>query len=601
MPSVLEPQPSFPTPVQPPPPPPPPPTQPSYITDPNSLRNQVRNGLIAEENAKRAQQGRPPMSAAEAEQYLADFAKHDTSIPDDGSWWEQAANKAWSLTPLGMAAKAAGINSGADLANFLGVGKTDTTALNTDIADTRRMSTDLRGQFENYTGRSAPGVYAPGTGDTHQAGTGLVGTAPTVGATAVGQGRDALASRVGATPAPGSAHVGAVPLATAGRAAAADPVAAARLGTNPAATAVGAQAATFDTADQAATRTGQQQLTHELQETAAGRGGPSAAELMLKKNAEEGAARQFGLATARAHGGNVGLSLRDAANNSANLQAKAGQDAGILRAQEIERARAQLGQQLGQTREQDIGVAGQKAGLVQQANLTNAQLGTQTTLANLGERGTNIRTQAQLEQEAQQKAAEREQAANLLNAQMGTQVGIANMGEQGENARTQAQLTQDAQQKAAERDLAARTTNATLGTQVSVQNAQQDLQRLLEQARLDQQRGITNATLQEQIAIKQAELDQATAQFNAGEQNKTDQFNAQQQLQAQIQTVDAELRSRGLDDAQRKAYLDAWLQAQGLVIQGDTGIMGVQQQDASNRRQLVGGILQQGGALAAGA
>lgn len=131
------------------------------------------------------------------------------------------------------------------------------------------------------------------------------------------------------------------------------------------------QAAQMDQGQSAEMRAGQQDLINMLGARARGEG-PSIAEMQLRQGTDRTIAGAQALAASQA-GVNPALALRgtQAAATQANLQTS--QQQALLRAQEMEAARGQLGQQLGAVRGQDIGVAQQNlAAQMQQQQMNDA-------------------------------------------------------------------------------------------------------------------------------------------------------------------------------------------------------------------------------------
>jgi hypothetical protein len=127
--------------------------------------------------------------------------------------------------------------------------------------------------------------------------------------------------------------------------------------------------ATIDQSQQAQFRQGQQQLVSQLQAAAAGQG-PSVAQGQLKQATDRNMAQALSMAAAtNPYGGGSGL--RQVAAQRAAAGQQAASDSSLLRAQEQQAAQNQLGQVLAGARGQDIGLASEQAGLLQQAGLAN--------------------------------------------------------------------------------------------------------------------------------------------------------------------------------------------------------------------------------------
>jgi hypothetical protein len=132
------------------------------------------------------------------------------------------------------------------------------------------------------------------------------------------------------------------------------------------------QAATIDQSQANQFRNQQKDLTQALADRAAGRGGPSLAEMQMRRGLDTSIASQRAQA-ASARGLSPGMAQRLAANNIAQAQQATNADATMLRASEQQQAQGMLGNVLAGARGQDLGVAGQQAGFQQQAGLANQQ------------------------------------------------------------------------------------------------------------------------------------------------------------------------------------------------------------------------------------
>lgn len=116
--------------------------------------------------------------------------------------------------------------------------------------------------------------------------------------------------------------------------------------------------------------------------------GPSAASLQMREAMDRAAGAQASAAAgAGGRGVNAGAAYRNAANNTAAVQAQGARDTGLMRVQEQLGATNQLGQVVGQARGQDEGNNQFNAGQNNATNLANLQ----AKLTSLG-----INTDAQL-------------------------------------------------------------------------------------------------------------------------------------------------------------------------------------------------------------
>lgn len=133
---------------------------------------------------------------------------------------------------------------------------------------------------------------------------------------------------------------------------------------------------------------------------------PSVAQLQLGKTLQTNILNQTGQAAA-ARGTNQALAQRTAATNIAQLNAGAGADAALLRAQEQDAARAGLSSTASTARSQDLGVATGQATLDQDASTKN-QASTVTTAAQDITKQNNLASQ-DLAAQAQSQSAQQQQ------------------------------------------------------------------------------------------------------------------------------------------------------------------------------------------------
>lgn len=363
-----------------------------------------------------------------------------------------------------------------------------------------------------------------------------------------------------------------------------------------------AQSAKIAADQQAQLRAGQVGLVSSLQGAAAGTSGPTAAEAVLRKGIDEAIAAQSAMA-GQARGSNVALAQRQATLNASSLMTKGAQEAAILRAQEQQAARKELGEALTASRSQDIGLATSQAGFENQTGLANLDAGTRVDLANAAARNQNLLTSAGFQQDANKAnldAVNRARLANqeasnqvnLAQGQMSNAVELANLDAStktnladaaAENSRSalQANLDQSAGQFTAEQqnardveaarqslsaqtanqdanlkanlsnqgvDLAAATTNAQMAQDAATKNASNTLQTNLTNAGFANDIAKSNQQAQMAAAQANAEAENTRAEFKAKLGVDISQFNAQQQnqmamrlkeLNAQIDTANA--------------------------------------------------------------
>jgi hypothetical protein len=130
--------------------------------------------------------------------------------------------------------------------------------------------------------------------------------------------------------------------------------------------------AQIDQSQQGQFRGQQFDLASALRDRAMGTGGPSAAEMQLRRTTDQNIQAQAS-AAASGRGGQSALSQYNLANRAAATQQDAAGQAATLRANEQIAAQQSLGALLAQGRGADIELASGQAGLNQQANLANQQ------------------------------------------------------------------------------------------------------------------------------------------------------------------------------------------------------------------------------------
>lgn len=396
-------------------------------------------------------------------------------------------------------------------------------------------TTQLHQEYDNSKPREAPSISATGVAPSQGVTAPYVGAGPTVSSTAPVVAGLATAGQVTA-PAPVAA-AGVAPVATA----AAAPVTAATIATDP----------------QAEMRARTRTLLDAMELQAAGLA-PSAAEIALQRQTQKQLANSYALA-ADARGSNVVNALRGAMDNEAAVRQDAVGQMAELRAREQADAQGRLAGVLGQTRGQDIELAGQQAGFQQQANVVGAQLGTQASLQNATEANRHGALVAQLEQEAAQKNAERTLQAGTTNATLGTQTSVSNAG------------------------------NVTQANTAAAANASHE--------------AVAQAQVQADMQKLQAELGERAGEFTANAANVANLDQAKLDIQTKMANLDAVLKQRGLDDAARQQLLNSWLTAQGQALGHEAAMKGLEQAKTQADRdfwvKLVGAVV--GGVAGAGA
>lgn len=173
------------------------------------------------------------------------------------------------------------------------------------------------------------------------------------------------------------------------------------------------KAAQINEANQEQIRAQQLSLAQQLQAQASGQG-PSLAQMQLQQGRDQNIATAMALAASQ-RGMTAGQGLRQIADQTANANQAAAQEAARLRLAEQLQAQQALQGVLSGTREQDIGLATNQAGLQQQANLQNAGFDQQRLLANQEAQNQFLLRQADLNQSGILKQADLDQSTNVAN------------------------------------------------------------------------------------------------------------------------------------------------------------------------------------------
>lgn len=433
-----------------------------------------------------------------------------------------------------------------------------------DVATSRLERDRLLGGYQNYQDRAAPTVGGVEQAPAAQAAPTTVGSAAAIPNTTVGPAAQAGASPavaaggIAPTTIGGAATIGASTVAPTGNA---------RAGF--------AQAGPIDTGQQAQFRTAQQGLVTALQAAAAGNG-PSAAQAQLQKGNDEAIKQQASMA-AGAHGTSRLTQRLLAGYNTADLMQKNANDSAILKAQEQQTARAQLGTAVEGARGQDIGLATTGAQLATDVSKTNAGLQTTTSISN----------------------ADRAAAASMKNAELQQAAASGNAAAINELKSREAALTSNEKVAAAANALDASKATAANATAIEVANMQAKNQMAQLQAQITAQQGIATAEQQNEMAKLQAQLTSGENQFNAGQTNDLAKQQAVLQLQAKVADMDASLKARGLDDAQRQSLINAYIQEQQQALGWDISQQGIQASKDAATKQIVGAAI--GGGATVGA
>ena len=130
-------------------------------------------------------------------------------------------------------------------------------------------------------------------------------------------------------------------------------------------------------------RGGQSDLAAALLARAQGQGGPSPAELQMRRGQEQASRRALGLAASQS-GVAPGLALRQAQDAQSQMLLDTNQQTAILRSQEQMQAEQALGGLLQGARGQDLGAASEQARLLQEAGLFSAGAQNQAGLQKAG-------------------------------------------------------------------------------------------------------------------------------------------------------------------------------------------------------------------------
>lgn len=241
-------------------------------------------------------------------------------------------------------------------------------------------------------------------------------------------------------------------------------------------------------------RVRQMALADSLAASAAGEG-PSLAQNQLDRANQQAIASQVALA-ASARGGNPVLAQRQAAQNVAAIQQDNAAKSAELRLAEALQARGQLGQVLDSARAQDISVAGTQAGLVQQANLTNANAANARSTA-----------QAGLEQDASKTNALEAGQTSRFNVEQGLRADLANQDVDLRAALADQGASLTAQTATAQNNIATDTFNAKAADEMARFQADAGLRaQIANQAATLQAQGMTLDSIAKILGIEQQSL-----------------------------------------------------------------------------------------------
>lgn len=289
---------------------------------------------------------------------------------------------------------------------------------------------------------------------------------------------------------------------------------------------------------------------------------PSAAEEQMKRGMAANIASQYAMARTAHGAGRVGA-LENAQSNEEQINNQAVGAAAELRAGEQAQARGQYAQQLNAVRGQDIG-----------AQTTNAQLGTQTSLANAaantdvskfntstdadtarfnaGQANQRSLQQGAYDQEAAMKQFDAQNQRNIEQGRIGSTERMFNAGQQ-------------------------------TGTSQFNAGQQSDVQKFL--AGLGQNNQQFNAQQGNEQQRYFAGLGAQVGMYNAGQSNEMGRAQGNLDFQGQQSNADFQTRWAQMDDAQKQAYLNYISQSQGQSIQGAIGQAGAQQAASDARHK----------------
>ncbi|MCA1824411.1 MAG: tail fiber domain-containing protein [Frankia sp.] len=364
-----------------------------------------------------------------------------------------------------------------------------------------------------------------------------------------------------------------------------------------------------------ALRSRQMELLDYLEGAAKGTNGPSAAEMQFQRNLDKSIAAQHAQAANARGTGRVSANLQ-AGYNIGELSQDAAAQSAMLRAQEQQQARGQLLAGLESTRGQDISVETANANLktavsqfnagqINQTQLAQAQLQQQAAMHNQDLQAQKNALQAQIDLQGGMFNADQENQMNRLQAQIEANRQMFNAGQQNDIAKAQAGMQLQAgtfnagsqnafRQQQAALNSSERQFNAGAENQVNLFNTGQQNQvgmfnagQYADTSRFNA--GQTNSVnmfntgQQNQVGLANAQNSLQNSQFNIGQTNQLGMFNAGQfnqnqqfntgqtnqvnvanaglQNQVNLQNADAVLRQRALDDAQKQALMNQYLQA----------------------------------------
>ncbi len=276
--------------------------------------------------------------------------------------------------------------------------------------------------------------------------------------------------------------------------------------------------------DQGQIRNDQVGFLNALQAQAAGTSGPSAAELLYKRAADQAIGDQLSTA-AMTHGYGAGAAALAANKNIGKLQGDAALGAAQVRAEEQQKAQQLYGQQLGQTREADQKMSIAQASFDQATNELNAHLATDVSLRNADFDNETARLKAQLDQ-----------ATAFRNAAADEQLRV----------------------KQGELDLSNNQFNTGETNKTTQFNSQQE-----------QQRNLLDAQLKNTFGLTLAELEAKVNQFNASQGQQNTQYYAGLNNQRDLAQLSATLQAMGYNNDQIRTFMNGYMGSSGNVAGAD--------------------------------
>lgn len=435
------------------------------------------------------------------------------------------------------------------------------------LRDARALADALRVQAQGQAPRTAPQVAAAPIVNPGQAAPVHVGPVALPTASLASTPGNIAAPTMTSGHAVGPAPIGApvVVGAQGGPAATYGPSTIAPTAGATAGTAVASQ---IDPGAQEEVRRQQMGLITGLQAAAAGTGGPSAAQMQMQKAVDQAIATQQSLVAGARGTGRVGAGLR-AGSNIADITGRAAADSAILKAQEQQQARAELGQALATTRGADVTVGATNATLGNQVALQNAAGTTNVNISNADRLAAKNMKDAELQQAAAAGNAAAQNELNIRNAELrqGASISSAGMSLEAQKANQSSSLATALEN--ARLESTAGQTNATLGLNAAQGNQNSALATALENARLGTSTNVAGAGFENTANLTEAQLSSQRAIANAGFENTSNLANATNTIDVNSTNAKLGQNQMSIDDQKQAQGLIAALQAQSQVLQTD--------------------------------